>query len=99
MATGVVALALVLAGVALVWLAWRRSQYPDASRGAGVSALGLTGGIGVLGGIAVGVSGLDTPPGVVALAVSGAVLVAGSALAAHQVRRGRLSDGRDATSA
>jgi drug/metabolite transporter (DMT)-like permease len=70
-ATGVVALALVLAGVALVWLAWRRSQYPDASRGAGV----------------------------VALAVSGAVLVAGSALAAHQVRRGRLSDGRDATSA
>jgi hypothetical protein len=93
-ATGAVAL-----GVLLVWIAWRRSQLTDASRGAGVSVLGLTGGIAVLGGIAVGVSGLDTPPGVVAVAVSGVVLVAGSVVAATQVRRSRLSDDRGATSA
>ena len=99
MATGAVALGLVALGVLLVWMAWRRSQHPDASRGAGASALGLTGGICVLGGIAVGVSGLDTPPGVVAVAVSTTALVAGSALAAAQVRRSRLSDDRGATSA
>jgi hypothetical protein len=86
-ATGLATLGLVAVGAALVWLAWQGSQRGGPGRQASASAVGLTGGVCVLCGVAVGVSGLASPPGAVAVVVAAVVLVAGLATAGIQARR------------
>lgn len=81
-----VTLALVGGGAALVWLSWVGSQRGGAGRRAAASAVGLTGGVLVLCGIAVGVSGLSSPPGVVAVVVAAVVAVVGLGTAVIQAR-------------
>ena len=77
MATGGACVALVALGALLVWTAYRGAR-GSAARQAAATPLGLTGGVCVLAGVAVGVSGLDTVPGLIALVVAGLVLVVGS---------------------
>ena len=62
MATAAVAVGLLVLGALLVWWAWRSSQRHDAGRWA-AGPIGVTGGVVVLAGVTVGVSGLASPAG------------------------------------
>lgn len=96
MGTFLVTVALVGSGAAMVWLAWLGSQgrlragsTRRAAHEAAAGPIGVTGGVLVLAGVAVGVSGLDSQPGQIALAVGTLALVAGSLTTAVVVRRAR----------
>jgi hypothetical protein len=97
--TFLVTVALVGSGAAMVWLAWLGSQgrlRPDPTRRAvhqaAAGPIGVTGGVLVLAGVAVAVSGLDSRPGQVALAVGMLALVVGSLVTAVVARRARGDD-------
>lgn len=86
MATGAVTFGLVTLGALLVWTAFRGSRR-NVRRQAAAAPLGVTGGVCVLGGIAVGVSGLGTPPAVVALVFTAVVVALGGLATVVQARR------------
>ena len=87
MATAAVAVGLLVLGALLVWWAWRSSQRHDAGRWA-AGPIGVTGGVVVLAGVTVGVSGLASPAGVVGVAVAAAALVVGLVAAVRSADRG-----------
>ncbi len=61
-----------------MWVAWRGSHGDEADRRA-ATPTGLAGGVLVLAGVAVGVSGASSPPGVVAIVVAVLAVVVGGA--------------------
>ncbi len=87
MGTAVVGLGLIVLGALLVWFAWRGSQHGAPPQQAGAAPLGLTGGICVLAGLAIVVSGLDSTPGLVALAIATVTVLCGLLTTAVLVRR------------
>jgi hypothetical protein len=93
--TAAVTAALVAVGAALVWLAWLASQDRLGSRPERFPALraaagpaGVTGGVVVLAGLAVGVSGIGSVPGQVAAGLGALALVVGGAVTALAAARG-----------
>lgn len=93
MGTAAVTVALVALGAALVWLSWLASQDRLGSRverrpalRAAAGPVGVAGGVVVLAGVAVGVSGFGSVPGRVAAALGVVALVVGAVAAALTAR-------------